>query len=161
MDVFEGGNFYGQLHPGQINSDYSNFLGLGDPAKRAAKKEQKALEKLEKAKTANPKRAATLTKNANRKLSKAQTLYQKAGGLSNIAPLVPLAPLEDFTVSDSPPLQQDQLAGPTPTEQYTNPDDRAPVNTSKVLIYGGIGLATLFMLGVLLSRKGEIKMAKD
>lgn len=178
MDVYENGLFYGpKLHPsqsGQGDADFSNLFGLGNPEKRAAKKQAKAEKKLAKAQTANPKKAARLTKAANRKLVKVDKIVNKYGLTQATVVDVGTQDEEDevlnTTATGVVSTQPVLTAVPAPVapapvcvggmgmgDYYEQPKPKTDV--TKLMIYGGIGLATIFMVGVLLSRKGEVKMA--
>ncbi len=184
MDVFEQGIFYGEkLHPSKTGQgipdadDYNNFLGLGNPEKRAARKQAKAEKKLAKAEHANPKKAARLREAAARKLGKVEKINQKYG-LNTPSSSVDVGTQNDndSVLSTTIPSMSAQasttqvaaVAQTTTTEQpqyapvYENANyGKPPVDYTRMAIYGGIGLATIFMVGVLLSRKGELKMAKN
>lgn len=174
MDVFESGMFYGEkLHPSNTSMgdvEYDNFLGMGNPEKRAARKQEKAEKKLAKAETANPKKAAKLTKSANRKLAKVDKIVNKFGlqqttivdvGTQDENDTV-LASADKGTIATQPATAPEQPVCTAGDYMGTMPDMPAPkMDTTKMMIYGGIGLATLFLVGVLLSRKGEIKMAAN
>jgi len=184
MDVFEKGNFYGtKLHPSNSAQgipdadDFSNFLGLGNPEKRAARKQAKAEKKLEKAEHANPKKAARLRAAAGRKLGKVEKINQRYGlnppsssvdvGTQNENDSV-LNTTNPIATSQAATTQVAATAATITTEQpqyapmYEDTNSgKAPVDYTRMAIYGGIGLATIFVVGVLLSRQGELKMAKN
>jgi hypothetical protein len=179
MDVYENGIFYGpKLHPAQADvadADFSNLFGLGNPEKRAARKQAKAEKKLAKAQTANPKKAARLTKAANRKLVKVDKIVNKYGLTQTSVVDVGTQDEEDEVlnttatgvVATQPVLTAVPAPAVTPTNApvcmggmgYYEETPQPKTDMTKIMIYGGIGLATIFMVGVLLSRKGEVKMA--
>ena len=180
MDVFESGIFYGEkLHPSKTNmgdAEYDNFLGLGNPEKRAARKQAKAEKKLEKAKTANPRKAARLTKSATRKLAKVDKIVNKFGLMqTSIVDVGTQDETDSVLASADKGTVSTQSATIQPATSMTEqpvcngggyggdmPPTPAPkTDTTKMLLYGGIGLATIFVVGMLLSRKGEMKMATN
>jgi hypothetical protein len=168
MDVFESGIFYGEkLHPSKTNMGDDDFANFGNPEKRAARKQAKAEKKLEKAKTANPRRAARLTKAATRKLAKVDKIVNKFGlTQTSIVDVGTQDESDDVLASADKGTIGTQPATTTTQQPVCNgggyEGDMMPVpkmDTTKMLLYGGIGLATIFAVGMLLSRKGEMKMA--